>query len=102
KIPSPVHSALARLVHARSVVQVISLNWDTLLEAAFQNRYGIPINAQAVKLWKPHGDCAAQDSKWTLPHEPGSIPDTLVTAMTSLVRRGRIRWSSSATQNGTR
>jgi NAD-dependent SIR2 family protein deacetylase len=46
--PSPAHTALARLVHARKVTEVISLNWDTLLESAFHDRFGFGINSQAM------------------------------------------------------
>jgi len=81
RTPSVAHTALARLIHSRVVTQVISLNWDTLLEAAFENRYGIQINAQGVKLWKPHGDCASPWADWVLPHEPGNIPADLVAGM---------------------
>jgi hypothetical protein len=86
KAISPTHSALARLVHCRIVNQVVSLNWDTLLEAAFENRYGIPINAQGRVLWKPHGDCASPQDDWTLPHDAGHVPNDLLTVVTALAR----------------
>src|SRR5258707_4644031 len=44
------HVALARLLHSGRVLRVVSLNWDTLLEAAFVRRYGVDINAQRTKL----------------------------------------------------
>jgi hypothetical protein len=83
---SVAHTALARLIYSRVVTQIISLNWDTLLEAAFENRYGIQINAQGVKLWKPHGDCAMPGADWVLPHEPGDIPNDLVAGMNAFAK----------------
>lgn len=74
-VPSTAHIALARLLHANRVLCIVSLNWDTLLEAAFLRRYGIGINAQGIRLWKPHGDCARPDDEWILPHEPGVVPE---------------------------
>jgi hypothetical protein len=81
---SVAHAALARLIHCGLVVQTISLNWDSLLETAFERRYGIDVNADARRLWKPHGDCKRPDDKWTLPHQPGTISDELVRKMTSI------------------
>ncbi len=83
---SPTHLALARLVHCRAVSHIISLNWDTFLEAAFENRFGIAVNAQQKTLWKPHGDCASPTNDWILPHEPGYVPDELLHVLTALVQ----------------
>jgi hypothetical protein len=83
-ILSPAHVALARLLHAGRVLRVVSLNWDTLLETAFIRRYGIGVNAQGIRLWKPHGDCLLPDEKWLLPHEPGYIPEAVVKELTAL------------------
>ena len=65
---------------------IISLNWDTFLEAAFENRFGIAVNAQQKTLWKPHGDCASPTNDWILPHEPGYVPDELLHVLTALVQ----------------
>jgi hypothetical protein len=81
---SPAHAALARLIHRGLVIQAISLNWDTLLEAAFARKYGIDLNGETTMLWKPHGDCKRPDDEWTLPHQPGQISDELVQRMTEL------------------
>ena len=83
-VPSPAHTALARLVHCGRVLHVVSLNWDTQLEAAFRALYGIDINAQGIRLSKPHGDCRHTEESWILPHESGSIPDELADRMTTL------------------
>lgn len=71
--PSPAHEALARLVHAGVVECVVSLNWDTALERAYRRIYGVSV-PEGV-LFKPHGDAAYPDAVWTLPHEPGSVPE---------------------------
>jgi hypothetical protein len=81
---SPPHSALGRLIHCGRVLHVISLNWDTLLEAAFRREYGIDLNVGTTKLWKPHGDCQRPEQDWILPHEPGSVSDDIVERMTTL------------------
>ena len=83
-IPSQPHTALARLVHGGRVIEVISFNWDTLLECAFRQRFGFEINGQARKLWKPHGDCRNPEQEWILPHEDGMIPTPLLEHLTAL------------------
>ena len=82
--PSVPHAALARLVHARKVVEVVSFNWDTLLESAFKQRFGLEINAQGPILTKPHGDCRTPEGDWILPHEDGVVPDSLLRRLTEL------------------
>lgn len=72
------HIALARLVFARAVVGVVSLNWDTLLENAFQNLFGFWPSYADSNLWKPHGDCKQPNSNWSFPHEAGIVPDSLI------------------------
>jgi hypothetical protein len=83
-VQSPAHIALGRLIHCGRVLNVVSLNWDTLLEAAFRGEYGIDLNIGTTKLWKPHGDCQRPDEDWVLPHEPGSVSDDIVERMTTL------------------
>jgi hypothetical protein len=85
-MPSPAHTALARLVHARKMIEVISFNWDTLLECAFHDGYGFGINSQEIKLWKPHGDCLNPDLDWILPHGDGRVPAELIARLTNLAR----------------
>ncbi len=82
--PSPTHIALARLIHSNQVLQIVSLNWDTLLECAFTRRYGISINAQGTRLWKPHGDCARPEDEWILPNEPGVVPEEMANHLNKL------------------
>ena len=84
--PSPAHIALARLVHCGRVQHVVSLNWDTLLEAAFQ-----PCTASTSMPRAPgYGSRMAiadhPEESWILPHESGSIPDELADRMTALAK----------------
>jgi hypothetical protein len=83
---SEAHDALARLVYSGLALRVVSLNWDTLLEAAFESRYGADINGQHPVLWKPHGDARDPGARWILPHEVGFIPEEIVTDLESLAR----------------
>ena len=84
RMPSTPHTALARLIFANVVLGVISLNWDTLLENAFQNRYGFWPFGRSFDLWKPHGDCNRPTDDWILPHQPGIVPDSIVQRVTEL------------------
>jgi len=89
--PSPAHDALAELLHRRVIECVISLNWDTLLEAAYQRRYGRLLRADGHWLYKPHGDAADPDSTWVLPTGGGSIPDIIIQRARALLEEDRPR-----------
>lgn len=78
--PSVAHEALARLVHAGVIECVVSLNWDTALERAYQRLYGTSLPAGV--LFKPHGDAAQPDDPWTLPHEPGVVSSDVLATIT--------------------
>lgn len=82
------HEALARLIHAGVVECVISLNWDTALERAYQRLYGTALPRGV--LFKPHGDAARPSEPWTLPHEPGIVPNDVMATITRL-RAGHAR-----------
>lgn len=86
--PSPAHEALGRLIHAGAVEAVISLNWDTALEAAYRRLYGVAIPDGV--LFKPHGDAAEPTGTWTLPHEDGHVPDRVLDLVVRL-RTGHAR-----------
>jgi len=73
--PSDGHRALARLIDAGHVQVVVSYNWDTCLERAFQALFGVPLPAGV--LYKPHGDVARPDDEWVLPDEDGKVPSTV-------------------------
>jgi hypothetical protein len=74
--PSVAHEALARLIHAGVIECVVSLNWDTALERAYERHYGTPLPERA--LYKPHGSADEPFEPWTLPHEPGVVsPESL-------------------------
>lgn len=79
------HEALARLIHRGIVELVISLNWDTALEHAYQRLYGT--NLPTGVLLKPHGDAARPDIRWTLPNEPGIVPSDVLDAVQSIEQK---------------
>lgn len=74
--PSPAHRELARLIHEGKVQFVISYNWDSCLERAYQDIYGIPLPKGL--LIKPHGDVLVPDQPWTLPDEDGLVPQAVL------------------------
>ncbi len=74
--PSISHEALARLIHARIIECVVSLNWDSALECAYCRLCGTPLPPGV--LYKPHGDVAAPEVAWVLPHEAGRVDDELL------------------------
>lgn len=76
------HEALARLVHRGHVELVISLNWDSALERAYERLYGVPMPPGS--LHKPHGDVADPSSAWVLPHEDGVIDPSLLKRVTAI------------------
>jgi len=80
--PSVAHEALARLIHADVIECVISLNWDTALESAYQKLYGAAMPTGV--LFKPHGDAAQPHERWTLPHEAGVVSANVLAAITRL------------------
>ena len=74
--PSTSHEALSRLIHSGQVELVVSFNWDSALERAYERLYGAALPAEV--LWKPHGDVSQPDACWILPHEDGFVdPDLL-------------------------
>jgi hypothetical protein len=75
---SRAHDALARLLHRRHLETVISLNWDTLLEAAYLRLYGSPLAPESSWLWKPHGDAAHPERCWVFPYENSLLPPELI------------------------
>jgi hypothetical protein len=85
--PSPAHEHLARLVHDGKVQLVISYNWDTCLERAHQQIYGVPIRAGV--LVKPHGDALAPDGDWVFPDEDGIVPPVVLDRLVELDDRPR-------------
>lgn len=82
---SSAHDALSRLFHRGVAEIVISFNWDTLFERSFARRYGgsLPLSD---RFWKPHGDVARPDLKWTLPGESGQLPERMVEHVRVLVQ----------------
>lgn len=67
------HRALVKLLHDSLVKCVISLNWDTLLESAWEDEYGTSLTSRLIK---PHGDVNKLNENWILPHLEGNIKET--------------------------
>ena len=80
--PSPSQEALAQLIHAGLVEYLVSLNWDSALEAAYRRLYGTSIPTGILA--KPHGDVAHPDEPWVLPHQDGVVSPEIVEKVTSL------------------
>ena len=80
--PSVAHEGLARLIHAGVIECVISLNWDTALERAYQRLYGTSLPSGV--LFKPHGDASSPAESWILPHEPGVVTPEVLAAVAQL------------------
>ncbi|WP_252247038.1 SIR2 family protein [Clostridium sp. ZBS4] len=70
--------SLAKLIHDEHMECVISLNWDSLLEAAWEKLYGTDINADKKVLYKPHGSVISIDEKWILPNSDGEVQEEIV------------------------
>lgn len=81
--PLPAHRALARLIAAGTVEWVVSFNWDTALERAHEQQFGIPLPPGVLA--KPHGDCTHPDEPWVLPDEDGIVPDDIRVHVDGLV-----------------
>ena len=90
KQPSPAHDGLAQLLHRGTVEFVISLNWDTLLEAAYLRQYGVQLRRDSRLLYKPHGDASFPDEDWVLPHEDGRV-STAIEDHIKALKAGRPR-----------
>jgi hypothetical protein len=71
------HEALARLIHEGSVELVISFNWDSALERAYERLYGPSLPRST--LLKPPGDVAHPNEAWVLPHEDGVVTAEMLT-----------------------
>ena len=72
---SQFHVFLSKLIHSGLVKLVVSLNWDDLLETAWEKLYGTDINSNKIQLLKPHGSVREINQKWTLPNSDGKITD---------------------------
>lgn len=86
--PSPTFDAVARLLHGRVIEKIVSLNWDTGVEAAYRRRYGSQI--PSTWLSKPHGDAAHPGSPWVLPGEDRRLDSGLL-AQVAALREGHPR-----------
>lgn len=85
--PSQAHIDLARMIKAGHVECVVSYNWDTCLERAYEYAFGVRIPEDV--LYKPHGDAAYPGGTWTLPDEAGIVPHTVLNRIRALSNRPR-------------
>lgn len=82
---SNVHKVICQLIHENKIKLVISLNWDDLLEQAWEELYGTEINSEYTQLIKPHGDVRKIEEKWIFPNNPGFISQENLDVINSLV-----------------
>jgi hypothetical protein len=80
--PTPAHFALARMIRANVLEYVVSFNWDTMLERAYEHLYGVKVPAHT--LVKPHGDANQPDIPWVLPHQENMVPEQVRTHLQHL------------------
>ena len=73
--PSSAHIDLCRLISSGLVDAVVSYNWDTCLERAYERLYGVRLPAGL--LHKPHGDAARPEDTWVLPDEDGQVTEEI-------------------------
>lgn len=85
--PSAGHIALARLSRAGRVRMVVSYNWDSCLERAYQQEFGTPLPDGV--LFKPHGDVLAPEEPWILPDEDGLVPEAVLERVVELATHPR-------------
>jgi hypothetical protein len=85
--PTRAHYAVARLIHAGLVEYVICFNWDTALERAYEQLFGTTIPPGGEVLAKPHGDAARRQDDWTLPSQPGLVPQRVLDRIAVLGRQ---------------
>ena len=82
--PSPTHDSLAQWLHRGFLEVIVSLNWDTQVEKAYERRYGRKIGPNGPEFYKLHGDAAAPEDRWTYPGESSCIPDGLRERLSTL------------------
>jgi hypothetical protein len=81
------HFELARLIRSGHVECVVSYNWDTCLERAYEQLFGV-ILPNGV-LFKPHGDAVQPAEAWTFPDEDGVVPESVIERIADLRDRPR-------------
>jgi hypothetical protein len=103
--PLDAHRALARMIRARNIVYVVSFNWDTALERAYEQYFGVPLPDGVLS--KPHGDATDPSARWVLPHEDGIVTEDVRARMAELASdRPRVllvvgySWSDPAVVDG--
>lgn len=82
---SNVHRIICRLIHENKIKLVISLNWDDLLEQAWEELYGTGINSEFIQLIKPHGDVRKMEQKWIFPNSSGYVSQENLDTIYSII-----------------
>lgn len=85
--PSSAHFDLARLVNSGHIEGVVSFNWDTCVERAYEHMYGVSLPTGV--LHKPHGDAAHPEDDWILPDEDGMVSSEVLDHVVALSDRPR-------------
>jgi hypothetical protein len=80
---SATHDALAEMLHRGLIAHIVSLNWDTQLEAAWIARYG-QLETLRARLTKPHGDASNPAERWVLPGETAPLPPCLLARLEAM------------------
>lgn len=74
--PTAAHFALAQMLRGNLLEYVISFNWDTALERAHEQLYGVKVPPRLLA--KPHGDANRPELSWTLPHQAGVVTEDVL------------------------
>ena len=82
--PSPTYDRLAEWLHRGVLGFIVSLNWDTQFEKAYERRYGRRVQASGPEFYKVHGDAAFPNDRWTYPGESSCIPNELLNRVAAL------------------
>ena len=80
---SATHDALAEMLHRGLLAHIVSLNWDTQLEAAWIARYG-QLETLRARLTKPHGNASNPAERWVLPGETAPLPPSLLARLEAM------------------
>lgn len=82
------HECICRMIHNEHIKLVISLNWDDLLEMAWERIYGTKINANKINLLKPHGDVRNIKNRWVYPNNSGNITEVDLEIINNISKNG--------------